>query len=239
MYLWPRHGSGLFVSRTCICSLSSRRSRNVLMQFMDSEYNLSAPIRRNLSASTCLTVWCGIHKWCCTIGWPRSYHNSATGCWRIGGSKWRLTAAKVCGRLGFASTEPSWALPKNIWQSVRQPVSQPVSAATCLWVSANDRAASPQLGFPECEWGLSQCLSLSVSRRLWVRVVGAAGAGCAAVKPAASQIDISSNLNFSSACVNDVLMCNNLWGPMTNCCKTHVHEATLNYESRQRNWGRP
>lgn len=156
MYLWPRHGSGLFVSRTCICSLSSRRSRNVLMQFMDSEYNLSAPIRRNLSASTCLTVWCGIHKWCCTIGWPRSYHNSAISCWRIGGSKWRLTAAKVCGRLGFASTEPSWALPKNIWQSARQPVSQPVSAATCLWVSANDRAASPQLGFPECERGLSQ-----------------------------------------------------------------------------------
>lgn len=145
MYLCPRHGSGLFVSRTCICSLSSRRSRNVLMQFMDSEYNLSAPIRRYLSASTCLTVWCGIHKWCCTIGWPRSYHNFAISCWRIGGSKWRLNAAKVCGRLRFASTELSWALPKNIWQSVRQPESQPVSAATCLWVSANDRAEQLRL----------------------------------------------------------------------------------------------
>lgn len=51
MYLWPEYGSGLFVRRTCICSLSSRRSRNVLMQFMDSEYNLSVAIRRNLSAS--------------------------------------------------------------------------------------------------------------------------------------------------------------------------------------------
>lgn len=167
MYLWPRHGSGLFVSRTCICSLSSRRSRNVLMQFMDSEYNLSAPIRRYLSASTCLTVWCGIHKWCCTIGWPRSYHNFAISCWRIGGSKWRLNAAKVCGRLGFASTEPSWALPKNIWQSVCQPESQPVSAATCLWVSANDRAEQLRLSSGSLN-GRGVWVRLDSECELWV-----------------------------------------------------------------------